>query len=434
MSRSFDSHPSTAGDQPRIAIVQFPGTNTERETILALRRAGLEPVEFLWNEDPAKLADCDGFILAGGFSYEDRSRAGVIASMDPVMGAIKEQAEATKPVLGICNGAQILVEAGLVPGCRNYRLGMVLTNNRRVRDGHILGTGYYNEWTNLRLTAPSERCAFTRHLTPGEWIQIPLAHGEGRFILEADLLEELINNDQTVFRYCDGEGNILPEFPTNPNGSLYNLAAVCNPAGNVMAIMPHPERTPNGDAIFTSLRDYITSESPPSKTTLAYQPPDYQIQPYQLPEGALEWLVDLVITDNEAVSVHNALAHLQVPVQISRRTHWELVLDPPGAEQEGILEQIRRSGELFNSNKEFLTNHQEASRTRSFLVRPKEDLIGRQKLGILRDWFGITGLRELKKGVLWNLTLGGDNFEADLDRVLATHILFNPFAHDCYAY
>ena len=227
----------------QIAIIQFPGSNTERETLMACRRVGLNPIEFLWNEPTEKLSYFDGFVIVGGFAYEDRSRAGVIAALDPIMKQIKIEAESGKPVLGICNGAQILVESGLVPGLANHRVGVALTDNKRVKDGHVVGVGYYNTWANLKMSAPSDRCAFTRHLKTGEWINVPLAHGEGRFIIPSELLKKMIANDQTVFRYCDNDGIISDEFPTNPNGSMHNLAAVCNAQGNVMAMMPHPERT-----------------------------------------------------------------------------------------------------------------------------------------------------------------------------------------------
>ena len=221
-----------------IAIIQFPGSNTERETLMACRRVGLNPIEFLWNDATEKLSEFYGYVIVGGFAYEDRSRAGIIAALDPIMKQIRLEAEKGKPVLGICNGAQILVESGLVPGLKNYRVGIALTDNKRVQGGHVIGVGYYNTWANLKMSAPSNRCAFTRHLNSGEWIKIPLAHGEGRFIIPNVLLEKMISNNQTVYRYCDDNGNIVDEFPTNPNGSMYNLAAVCNPEGNVMAMMP----------------------------------------------------------------------------------------------------------------------------------------------------------------------------------------------------
>ena len=167
----------------KIGIIQFPGSNTERETFMACTRAGMEPVEFLWNNDPMELSELDGYIIVGGFSYEDRSRAGVIAALDPIMKQVSIESEKNKPVLGICNGAQILVESGLVPGFKNKQVGMALTDNKRVKDGQVLGVGYYNTWTNLKVNADPNRCAFTRSLEKDQIIKIPLAHGEGRFTM-----------------------------------------------------------------------------------------------------------------------------------------------------------------------------------------------------------------------------------------------------------
>ena len=173
-----------------VAVIQFPGSNTERETLMACRRVGLNPVEFLWNESTEKLIQFDGYVIVGGFSYEDRSRAGIIAALDPIIKQVKLEAEKGKPVLGICNGAQILVESGLVPGLQGYSIGMALTDNKRVKKGRVVGVGYYNTWANLQSSIPSDRCAFTLHLKTGEWINIPLAHGEGRFIIPEELLEK----------------------------------------------------------------------------------------------------------------------------------------------------------------------------------------------------------------------------------------------------
>src|SRR5579872_2514139 len=174
-----------------IAIVQFPGSNCERETMLAVKRAGMQPIEFLWNESREKLQAMDGYIIIGGFSYEDRSRAGIIAALDPVMQEIKAQSELGKPILGICNGAQVLVETGLVPGLENNKLGMVLTENKRIAKGKIIGTGYYNTWVHMRLSDEYQRNAFTRHLTPKAILTVPIAHAEGRFVLTEALLMEV---------------------------------------------------------------------------------------------------------------------------------------------------------------------------------------------------------------------------------------------------
>ncbi len=417
-------------DSIKIAIVQFPGTNTERETFMAVKRTGMEPVEFLWNNDYTILEKCDGYIIAGGFSYEDRSRAGIIASLDPLMKEIRKQAEAGKPVLGICNGAQILVESGMVPGLKNYQLGIALTDNKRTKEGHVLGTGYYNNWAHLFLSVPNDRTAFTRHLQQGQSIHIPFAHAEGRFVMPEKLLGELIENQQTVFRYGDYDGNITNEFPTNPNGSVYNLAAVCNPQGNVMALMPHPERTINGDLIFTSMREYITENIKLQENALAYSAGEYEIKPHKSDLNSIEWFIESIITDNKALSVQNALDRLQIPVTVSKQRYWKIDLSSNTSHE--IENNINKSGELFNLNKERLVKFQNHSKTACYLVCPKEDLLGRHKKEILKHHFKISSLKDIQSGVLWNITVNDENYDETLNAALKTNIFFNPFSHDCY--
>jgi len=412
-----------------IGIIQFPGSNTERETIMACQRVGMNPVEYFWNEPAAKLSDLNGYIIIGGFAYEDRSRAGVIAALDPIIKQIKVEAGKGKPVLGICNGAQILVESGLVPGLEGHRVGIALTDNKRVKNGHVVGVGYYNTWINLKMSTPSDRCAFTRHLKPNEWINIPLAHGEGRFIIPDELLKKMITNDQTVFRYCDKGGKIANEFPTNPNGSMHNLAAVCSPAGNVMAIMPHPERTENGDTIFSSMKEFIEDGNPITNHTLSFNRPHYEVTSYESNGNSTEWVIDMIITDNEASSVHDALDRLGHDVTISRQTHWEISTD---GDRETILQKIDATGELYNSNKEFISKTTSTENTASFLVRQKEDMLGRAKLESLTKRFEIDGITDLKRGVIWNVIVNGGGSEVILNNILNTHILFNPLSHECY--
>ncbi len=392
----------------------------------------MDGIEILWNDPVEKIHACDGYIIVGGFSYEDRSRAGVIAALEPIMTPLRSEAEAGKPLLGICNGAQILVETGLVPGLENYRQGMALTDNHRVQNGHVLGTGYYNTWVNLQLAVPSKRCAFSRHMRIGDWMNIPIAHAEGRFVTTDEILTELIDNDQTVFRYCDDNGNIQPEFPVNPNGSLYNLAAVCNPAGNVMAMMPHPERTANGDAIFTSMREYIKEKPEVSKTLFSADRPKAEIAELRPASKAMELIVELIITDKTASSVHNALSHKGIPVEITRHTHWEIVAEPDS--HDNLMVKIRESGELFNSNKENLVALEDDAQITNLLVRNRDDVLGLQKYETLTKRFEMDEIKAVKHGVLWSVKPAGDNPDEIIQQVLDTHILFNPLAHKCYRY
>jgi len=416
-------------NQQNIAIIQFPGSNTERETFMACHRVGLNPIEFLWNELTESLSAFHGYIIVGGFSYEDRSRAGIIAALDPIMSQIKIEADNGKPVLGICNGAQILVESGLVPGLNNNRLGVALTDNKRVKGDLVVGVGYYNTWANLKMSASPNRCAFTRHLKKGDLINIPLAHGEGRFIVPEKLLDKMISNEQTVYRYSDNNGSIIDEFPINPNGSMYNIAAICNPAGNVMAMMPHPERTENGDAIFSSMKDYIESDCPVTDNKLLYELPDYEINQYEPRSNSIRWVIDMIITDNEAESVKNALNQLGHDVSIKRQTHWEISLDK---KHDKAIEQIKLSGELYNSNKEFISEINSNKNTASLLIRQKEDMYGRVKFESLSKRFEIKELIELKRGIIWNVSVNGGNFKSVMNDILNTNILFNPLSYECY--
>lgn len=410
----------------RIGVIQFPGSNCERETMLAVRRAGMEPVEFLWNEPREKLQSLDGYIIVGGFSYEDRSRAGIIAALDPVMLEIKAQSEKGKPVLGICNGAQILVETGLVPGLEDNKLALVLTDNKRVAEGKILGTGYYNNWIYMRLTNDYQRNAFTRHLTPKNILHVPIAHAEGRFVINPALLQELKVQGLNLFQYCDEQGQIIDSFPVNPNGSIDNIAAISNKNGNVMAMMPHPERTINGDAIFQSMRDYIAENGWKPLPALNYYPRREEIKNYKKPSQSYECIVELVITDNHALTVQNTLRHINIPVTVKRRLHWEVECDSPET-----MQQILQSGVLFNDRKEVQVNDKPSGI--SYLVRAKEDWQGLQKLQTLKDHFNIKGVTAIRHGVIWNFS--AEDPIADLQNtILKTNIIHNPNAHECYYY
>lgn len=415
----------------RIAVVQFPGSNCERETMLAVKRAGMEAVEFLWNEPREKLDEMDGFIIVGGFSYEDRSRAGIIAALDPVMQEIKVQSEKGKPVLGICNGAQILVETGLVPGLENNKVAMVLTENKRVADGKILGTGYYNTWINMRLSDDYQRNAFTRHLTPKKILHVPVAHGEGRFVMTPALLQEIKVQGLNVFQYCDESGNVVDQFPVNPNGSIDNIAAISSKQGNVMAMMPHPERTTNGDAIFQSIRDYIKEGRVEHTKPLDYYSRRSTTPAFVKADQSHECVVELMITDNHALTVQNTLRQMGIPVDVKRQTHWEI-----HSTSQDAIQKIKKSGVLYNDRKEVELTEDEIKPSRSigFLVRAKEDLHGQQKQQTLQDHFSINDVKAIQHGVLWHFSSETADMDELIDRILQTNIIYNPYAHDCYQY
>lgn len=218
----------------RVAVLQFPGVNCEAETARAVERAGLDAEVFRWTRPARELAAFDAYVLPGGFSYQDRVRAGALAAKDPLLESLAERAEAGAPVLGICNGAQVLVEAGLVPGGGTVEVALA---RNRMPDR----TGYHTRWVWCRIE-PSA-CVFTRGLEPGTLLPLPVAHGEGRFTsLKKDALATLADVGQTPFRYARIDGELADEYPANPNGADAAVAGLCNARGNVLALMPHPER------------------------------------------------------------------------------------------------------------------------------------------------------------------------------------------------
>ena len=220
----------------KVAVVQFPGSNCEIETYYAVKELGFSASIVRWNNYKI-IKNFAAFIIPGGFSYQDRIRAGVVAAKEPVMQEIILQADKNKPVLGICNGAQILVESALVPGIKN-KLEMALAPNQMNINLKIERTGYYCNWVFLKKT---QNCIFTLDINNDEILPLPIAHAEGRFTTAFKYAKLNIRRRITL-SYCNVNGKIIKRFPENPNNSIFNASAICNKKGNVMAMMPHPER------------------------------------------------------------------------------------------------------------------------------------------------------------------------------------------------
>jgi phosphoribosylformylglycinamidine synthase len=205
----------------RCGIVTFPGTNCDADTYDALDRGFGVSVEYIWHQ-ATWLPDVDCVILPGGFSYGDYLRAGAIARFSPVLTEVARFADAGGLVLGICNGFQILCEAGLLPGA--------LLRNECLE--------FRCQWTHLRVE--NADTPFTNAAKPGQVLRMPIAHGEGRYYADPATLARLNENNQVILRYCALDGSI--EVGSNPNGSLESIAAICNASRNVFGLMPHPER------------------------------------------------------------------------------------------------------------------------------------------------------------------------------------------------
>lgn len=437
----------------RIAIIQFPGLNTEYETRREIEKAGMRGEFFRWNDDPEKLKKYDGYVIGGGFSYEDRGRAGIIAALDPLMDFLKKETDLEegpgKPLLGICNGCQILVESGLVPGTEGYKTCFAMGRNKRMLNGEVLGTGYFNDWIYMKATAPKNRTAFTRLIDENEIITLPVAHGEGRFTTTVPgIIDKLIKNKQVIFRYCDKKGNISPEFPVNPNGSLYNIVALSNLAGNIMAIMPHFERSEDSQTFFLSMKEYIEAKKPKNEKArkLSVSPSAVIPSSYTPQKEALQFFVDLIINDNEAETFEATLRRLGFPkVTLRRQTHFEISHKIRGSD---LSKKLIQSGVLLNTNKErvmvkmpngkcftYVREKQDLQPLQNsslpslrLLIRDKQDFIGLSKAQTLRRRFGFEKLQAVKKATLWHLMIDTKS-DKERDRIFRKLLKLNLFAN-----
>ena len=223
----------------RFGIIVFPGTWSDVDCFTVVDEVLKQPVEYVWHKE-TDLSGFDCLILPGGLSYGDYLRSGAIARFSPVMKSLEKFAKSGGLVFGICNGFQILCESGLLPG--------VLRKNNHLE--------FRCQWTHLRV----ENCStpFSHNAEKGQIIKVPISHGEGNYFADTETLQLIEKNEQVLFRYCGPDGNMTSD--TNPNGSLNNIAGVMNSEGNVMGMMPHPERCcdpllggVDGELIFRSL-------------------------------------------------------------------------------------------------------------------------------------------------------------------------------------
>jgi phosphoribosylformylglycinamidine synthase subunit PurQ / glutaminase len=222
----------------RMAIVTFPGSNCDYDCFKAAELVGMEP-RFVWHREDA-IGGADVVVLPGGFSYGDYLRAGAIARFSPIMKDVVRFANEGRPVLGICNGFQILCEAGLLPGA--------LVKNESLKF----------ESRAIYMRVENNQTIYTSEYDEGDVLHVHIAHGMGNYVADEDVLEQLEDENRVVFRYVDADGVETDE--ANPNGSVHNIAGIVNAAGNVMGLMPHPERSvepllgsEDGRGIFESL-------------------------------------------------------------------------------------------------------------------------------------------------------------------------------------
>ncbi len=326
--------------KPLIAIPTFPGSNGDVDNMKVLRRCGFDCFLFRWNDSLEKLAEVDGYFFGAGFSYEDRGRSGMVAARDPLFQFMHSESGKGKVIVGNCNGAQVLVESGLIPLGDGLRMSLA---HNAIKDGNDWkAPGFLNIWVWVTPVCDRNRCVTS------DWtgaMHIPMAHGEGRFITkDPDVIAALKENGQIAFKYCTADGTVSTDPSVTPNGSMEAIAGICNPAGNVVALMPHPERTPLGDAYFVSMREWIVKKKAWTASTLKNVAKQSYPDPGSRTAMRTEIFIDTIITNNEERTVEQA-AH-RVQPKLSLKQYRYIGLAEPS--HEAVLSALS----VFNPNKE----------------------------------------------------------------------------------
>lgn len=410
----------------RFAVIVFPGTTGENEATRAFRQNGMEAETVLWNDTGmlkgSRSDDFEGYCLAGGMSFGDRGRGGVIAAQQPIMEVIRKEAAKGKVVLGIGNGAEILVESGLIPG---YDNGAIVS---AVVDGFDAGSS--GSWCSLRSVAPKNRSAFSRF---AGGLRLVNSHPPKRFVFgDAGVLEAVRKNSQIVFRFGEQGGKIASD-----SLDAESIAALCNPAGNILAILPHPEQDPQGGGspIFKSVREWIEARSMAGYPGLGSYKGVEAIKPFE--SADIEFIVRPKSIDSEKQTVEAALGEKGFKANLKRYTYWSLKLKPSvnGIE---VAEKVLGSGELANLNKDWVyvrtggksyqytegdgLQAMELSIVGWLVVCEKGNPIGKAKGDEVRERCGIS-LESILNGILWEVENADEQAIYDIIR---TKILYNP--------
>jgi phosphoribosylformylglycinamidine synthase len=411
----------------RFAVIAFPGTTGETETVRAFRQNGMEAEIVLWNDagmiKGSRCDDFDGYCLPGGMSFGDYGRGGLLASRQPILEVIRKEAAKGKVILGIGNGAEILVESGMIPGYGNGAVACAV--ERRMR-----ADGSEGGWSSLRNVAPKNRSAFNRF---AGGLRLVGMNPPRRFVFgDPAVLEAVRKNSQIVFRFGDqGKGR------GSDSQEAESIAALCNPSGNVLAILSHPEQDPQGggNPIFQSIREWIESRSQSGYSALGLYQGIQSIKPFA--PADVEFIVRTKSVDNERKMVEAALEAKGLKVNLKRYTYWSAKLKS-GAEGMETVRRILESGVLANLNKDWVTvriaggSYQykegrglqdiELDSSKWLVVCEKADFVGSSIGDELRERWNMP-VESLAHGILWEVENADDQ---TVYEVIRTKILYNP--------
>lgn len=403
---------------PKLAVIMFPGNNCETETLRATRRAGFDSELLRWNTK-ADLSTYDAFVLPGGFSFEDRGRSGVVSSREKIFDTLRREAQRGKLILGICNGAQMVVESGLIPVVDDPLPFALARNVRRNTNGKVIGDGFFNTWVHL--TPNRKNTAFT-HKLKKQTLTLPIAHGEGRFTTKSPAARlALKTGSHVAFQYCHLDGKVDPLFPITPNNSLQATAGIVNTEGTICALMPHPERffdACDGDGIFDSMHTWILNKRGPSSVVIGdienHDPLEYKS--YKTPAKTILIEKEDIITDNEAFTLTrtaNRICGNNTPLKKSIRYEIRGPIT-----KDALLE----TGLILNPNKEIVIDSSRSSAPKYCIIPFKDD----ESLQLSRKLSALLGVDlEVQISQVWHFEQWK---KADLQKIINNHLFANPNA------
>ncbi len=402
----------------KCAVIAFPGNNCEIETARAATRNGFETQIFRWNQiDDFQQFSPDFVILPGGFSFEDRGRSGVLASKEPIFDVLRIMAKKGTIILGICNGAQMIVESALIPA------EIALAKNiRRDETGHVLGTGFYNAW--VYLSTEKRDSVFTRFLDEKP-LHVPMAHGEGRFVSRDKETERALKSGEIViFRYTDEQGHVSDKFPITPNGSDFATAAIGNKEGTIMAIMPHPERffdTFDGDKIFQSVYKSLEKGELPTTVVIGEFDKLKSVKVKKIePKRALWIEKKLIITDNENFSVRTAAQNIVGHnLDLDKTTLFEITTkDGSSLDKETLIQ----TGLILNPSKEFVVADNFGENKKGLFASDYED----DEADHLAEQLSTLLGKEIHVKIYTGWYFGKETSDDTIEKIISSRLLANP--------
>lgn len=418
----------------RIAIIYFPGTTGVPTVQRALTAVGLAYDRVLWNITTG-LEQYDAFVLPAGFSFGDRVRPGVVAAHTPLMQWLKHAAQQGKPILGIGNGCQILIEAGLLPGVSGNALAGATTMNVRKQTQGILGIGLYHSKVYVKHVAPDRRTRFTNGLATSTVLPGRVADSAGSFIFPEELALELEHHQQVLFKYCTAEGEVLNDFPINPNGAMWGIAGLCNPAGNVVGYIPELERDEQGTVLFAGLQRSLAQPVVSNASPLQWQPGTITVKRHHASVESLDLYATSTQTQFAAQHVETILQKKGFQVQVKCRQYWEIWHDVDKPQLAAFTKTVVQSGLLVDQTiAAYTPTWVPIADTVNVLIRDTNDYEGKYVAQQLRQKYGIIGIENVLKGTIWELSFPADIAIEKMNvtgQILQTYVLHNPYAQEC---